>query len=253
MNISSVNSNSMNYGRLASGKRINSAADDAAGLAIAQKMQREAKGLDVGSSNIRDGISLANVQDGALSTMQESLQRIRELSVKASNGLYDASDRQSIQVEIDQLLQDVERTAGSTTFNEMTLMDGSKADINIASNPDGTGMKIQMENTTLKSLGLEGYNVTGAFDIGAIDKAMDKISAARSRTGASVNAMEHAYNYNTRASLETTGAQSRIEDLDMPKAISEQKKNDLLRDYQMGMLKRKMENDSIVTKMFGSM
>lgn len=253
MNISSVNSNSMNYGRLASGKRINSAADDAAGLAIAQKMQREAKGLDVGSSNIRDGISLANVQDGALSTMQESLQRIRELSVKASNGLYDASDRQSIQVEIDQLLQDVERTAGSTTFNEMTLMDGSKADINIASNPDGTGMKIQMENTTLKSLGLEGYNVTGTFDIGAIDNAMDKISAARSRTGASVNAMEHAYNYNTRASLETTGAQSRIEDLDMPKAISEQKKNDLLRDYRMGMLKKKMENDSIVTKMFGAM
>lgn len=253
MNISSVNSNSMNYGRLASGKRINSAADDAAGLAIAQKMQREAKGLDVGSSNIRDGISLANVQDGALSTMQESLQRIRELSVKASNGLYDASDRQSIQVEIDQLLQDVERTAGSTTFNEMTLMDGSKADINIASNPDGTGMKIQMENTTLKSLGLEGYNVTGTFDIGAIDNAMDKISAARSRTGASVNAMEHAYNYNTRASLETTGAQSRIEDLDMPKAISEQKKNDLLRDYRMGMLKKKMENDSIVTKMFGTM
>lgn len=253
MNISSVNSNAMNYGKIASGKRINSAADDAAGLAIAQKMQREAKGLDVGSSNIRDGISLANVQDGALSTMQESLQRIRELSVKASNGIYDASDRQSIQVEIDQLLQDVERTAGSTTFNEMTLMDGSKADINIASNPDGTGMKIQMENTTLKALGLEGYNVTGTFDISAIDNAMDKISAARSRTGASVNAMEHAYNYNTRASLETTGSMSRIEDLDMPKAISEQKKNSLLRDYQMGMLKKKMENDSIVTRMFGAM
>ncbi len=81
----------------------------------------------------------------------------------------------------------------------MKLMDGSMADMHIASNPDGTGMKIQMENVTLQSLGLDGYNVTGNFDINDVIGAMEKISTSRSGTGAITNAMEHAYNYNVVA------------------------------------------------------
>lgn len=253
MAIAGISNASMDYGKIASGKRINSAADDAAGLSIANKMLKESNGFDVGASNIRDGIGVANIKDGALSTMQESLQRIRELSLKASNGLYGSSEKQMIQDEVDQLLQDIERTAVGTSYNEMKLMDGSKSDINIASNPDGSGMKIQMENVTLQALGIDGYDVTGSFDIGKIDSAMEKISASRSSTGAVTNAMEHSYNNNTRMSLELTGARSRIEDLDMPKAISEQKKDKLLQDYQMGMMKKKMTNDSMVLKMFGAM
>ncbi len=253
MGVSAISSGIQDYGKMASGKRINSAADDASGLAIANKMQRESNGLDVGASNIKDGIGVANIQDGALSSIQDSLQRIRELSVKASNGLYGDSEKQIIQKEIDQVLKGIEETAVGTQFNEMKLLDGSMADMNIASNPDGSGMKIQMQNATLKGLGIEGYNITGDFDIGAIDAAMEKINAARSSTGATTNAMEHAYNYNTGASLELTGSRSRIEDLDIPKAVSEQKKNKLLADYQMGIQKKKMENDSLVTKMFGAM
>lgn len=154
---------------------------------------------------------------------------------------------------MDQLLQDIESTAVGTKYNEMKLMDGSMADMHIASNPDGTGMKIQMENVTLKALGIDGYDVTGNFNIGDIESALDKISASRSATGAKTNAMEHAYNYNTGASLEMVNSRSRIEDLDMPKAISEQKKNKLMQDYRMSMLRRKMQNDSLVVKMFGAM
>ena len=114
-------------------------------------------------------------------------------------------------------------------------------------------MKIQMENVTLQALGIDGYDVTGNFDIGKIDAAMEKINASRSGTGAVTNTMEHSYNNNTRMSLELTGARSRIEDLDMPKAISEQKKDKLLQDYQMGMMRKKMTNDSMVLKLFGAM
>ena len=241
------------YGKIASGKRIQTAADDAAGLAIANKLKKESNGLDVGAYNIQNGIGVANIQDGALGTMHDSLQRIRELSIQASNGIYSDSDKQAMQDEIDQLLMDIEQTAVGTEYNQMKLLDGSMADMHIASNPDGTGMKIQMENGTLKALGIEGYSVMGNFDISVIDAAMEKVSASRSRTGATTNAMEHAYNYNTRASLELTGARSRIEDLDIPKAVSEQKKNKLLQDYRFGMMKKQIDNDSYVLKLFGSM
>ncbi len=253
MNISGVNYANSLYGKIASGKRIQTAADDAAGLAISNKLKRVNNGLDVGASNIMDGIGAANIKDGALGSMQDSLQRIHELSLKASNGLYGDSEKQMIQKEVDQLLEGIQYTATATQFNEMKLLDGSMADMDIAMNADGTGLKIQMENLSLKSLGLEGYNVTGSFDMGVLDAAMQKISEARSSTGAYTNAMEHAYNYNTGASYNHLSARSRIEDLDIPKAVSEQKKNKLLEDYRMGMMRKKMQNDTLITRMFGSM
>lgn len=250
MSVSTISAGSADYGQIAGGKRIQSAADDASGLAISQKLEKETGGLDAASSNIKDGIGVANVKDGALSSIQDSLQRIHELSLKASNGLYGADEKQMIQDEVDQLLQGIEQTAKGTSFNEMKLLDGSMADMNIASNPDGTGMKIQMHDATLQALGLDGYNVTGSFDISAVDNAMKKVNDARSNTGAITNAMEHAYNYNTNASLQLTSARSRIEDLDMPQAISEKKKEELLKNYQMGMMRRKMNDDGMVLKLF---
>jgi len=253
MMISGVSSTDSLYGKIASGRRIQTAADDAAGLAISNKLKRENNGLDVGASNIMDGVGAANIKDGALGSMQDSLQRIRELSLKASNGLYGDDEKQMIQKEVDQILEGMQYTATATQFNEMKLLDGSMADMELATNPDGTGMKIQMENVSLQALGLEGYNVTGSFDISVIDNAMKKISEARGSAGAATNAMEHAYNYNTGTSYNLLSARSRIEDLDIPKAVSDQKKNQLLGDYRMGMLRAKMQNDSLITRMFGSM
>lgn len=239
------------YEKLSSGKRINRAADDAAGLAIAQKILKENKGLDVGASNIRDGISAANVADGAIGTMTDSLQRIHELGIQASNGLYSDSDRKMIQGEVNQLLQDVQRTAVGTKFNEMSLLNGSMADMNIAASADGTGMKIGMENVTLKSLGINGFDVTKDFDLSVIDEAISKVSASRGRMGAATNAMERAYNSNRVTSENLTASGSRIEDLDIPKAVSERQKNKLLQDYRLGMMRRKMQDDSSVLKLFG--
>ncbi|MDE6168309.1 MAG: flagellin, partial [Acetatifactor sp.] len=178
MNISAIGQMNSIYGKIASGKRIQSAADDAAGLSIVNRLQQQSNGLEVGASNVKDGIGVANIKDGALGTMTDSLQRVRELSIRSMNGLYSDSDRKMMQNEVDQLLEGIGHTAVATQYNQMRLLDGSMADMHIASNPDGTGMKLQMENVTLKSLGLSNYSIMGDIDLSAIDAAIEKISAS---------------------------------------------------------------------------
>lgn len=243
--ISSVGSQLNNqYAQISSGKRINKAADDAAGLTIAEKMKEQRNGLDIGAGNAKDGIGALNIADGALSGIGDSLQRIYEISVKASNGLNSGSDLGAMQKEIDQLMSGIKETASNTEYNTMKLIDGSMATMDMATNPDGTGQSIKMANASLEALGIDGYNVTGEFDINRISEALDRVNAARGDIGASTNALENAYNYNNYASQNTTAAQSRIEDLDMPKAISEQKKNEVIEDYQTMMQKQKMEQEA---------
>lgn len=235
---------STDYSQIASGKRINSAADDASGLAIAEKMESQSSGLDVGAANAQSGKDALNIADGALGGINDYLQRIYELSVKASNGLNSGSDLNSMQKEVDQLMQGITETASNTEYNTMKLIDGSMADMSLATNPDGTGQSIKMANATLESLGIDGYDLTGDFDINRITSAMDKVNEARSAGGATTNALDYAINSNKYASQNTTAAQSRIEDLDIPKAISEQKKNEVIDEYQMMMQKQKMEDES---------
>lgn len=240
----------VDYGTIASGNRINSAADDASGLAIANKLQSQTNGLDVGASNAEDGKNVLNIADGALSGMTDSLQRIRELSVKASNGLLSASDRQAIQDEIDQNLEGIQQLAKGTEYNTMKLLDGSMADMHIASNPDGSGMDIQMVNSTLQALGIDGYDVTGNFDISKIDSALEKLNSSRSSLGAATNRLDYAAEYNRHTSIQQTDAFSRIKDLDMPKAVSELKKKELLTNYKNLMLRKRMDDESMVTRLF---
>ncbi len=234
--------NDMMYSQIASGKRINSAADDASGLAIAQKMTSQENGLNVGSDNARDGVSLLNVAEGALSQMSDDLQRIYELGVKASSGLNTGEELGAIQSEIDQLLSDIEGIGKNTEFNTMKILDGSMADINLATKPDGTGQRIQMVSSTLADLGIEGFDVTKSFDLSKITDAIDKVSERRSSMGAQTNALESAIRYNDYAAENTLSSRSRLEDLDIAKAISEQKKQETLNQYQL-MMQRRREQD----------
>ena len=239
------------YSQLSSGKRINSAADDASGLAIGQKLKRQETGLSVGAQNAQDGIGALNIADGAIDGMVNSLQRIRELGLRSMNGLYSDSDRESFQKEIDQLKDSIQQTAKNTTFNEQKLLDGSMADLHLATNPDGGGLEIGIENTTLEALGIADFDVTsGNFDLGAIDSAIDKLSSQRSSLGAYTNRLEHTYNYNNNAYEQQLSARSRIEDLDIPMAVSEKKKQDLLSEYKNLMLKSHMNQKSNVLRLF---
>lgn len=250
MSISSINSQNLHrsYERLSSGKRINSAADDAAGLAIAQKLLTQSNGYDVGKRNAATSQDMTKVAEGALGSITDNLQRIRELSIQAANtAVYGDSERGMMQQEIDQLKQSISDTASQTQFNTMNLLDGTMGQSHVASDPDGGGMDINMPDATLAALGVADYDVTGNFDISDIDKALERVNAARADLGVTSNRLDYTMNYNSYASYNTTAAHSRIEDLDYGPAVSEKKKNDVLEQYRIMMQKkREDENGRVV-------
>lgn len=242
MSIGKINNSNRIYEQLSSMKKINKAADNAAGLAIVQGMLTQTKGYDMGTRNAQDGQNLLKTAEGGLSGIHDSLQRIRELSVQASNSIYSDTERSYIQDEISQLKQSINDSAKNTQFNTKKLLDGSQADLNLATNPDGTGMKIQLESSTLESLGIADYDVTdGSFDISDIDKAIEMVSSQRSSIGASSNALDSTIAYNKLASENLTSASSKIEDLDAEAAISDMKKQEVLDQYKMFVLQAKAE------------
>lgn len=218
MTISSMARNSMadDMLRIATGRRINSAADDAAGQAIAEQLRATANGFRQGADNTADMGNLVNTAEGALGGISDSLQRVRELSIQAGNGTLNDRDRQAIQGEINQLMEGIQSNAANTEFNSIRLLDGNFADRNVASNPDGSGMRISIENTSLEALGLDNFDVTsGNFDIGVIDNAISAVSSSRSNLGAISNALEHVISANNNAHTNQVAALSRIEDADI--------------------------------------
>ena len=174
--------------------------------------------------------------------MSDYLQRIRELAVRSMNGLNSNADKQIYQKEIDQLKQGIEGLARDTSFNEQKLLDGSMADMAIATSPNGGSMHIQMENSTLEALGIADLDVTSKdFSLDAIDRAMDMVTQRRASLGGATNALEYTRNYNNSASINQLSARSRLEDLDFPKAIAKKKQDEVLGQYRVAMLRRQMD------------
>ena len=245
MNVGAISSQKglfWSYTHLSSEKRINTAKDDAAGLAIANKMKVQEAGLKAGAENAGMAIGAANVAEGALGGMSDYLQRIRELAVRSMNGLNSNADKQIYQKEIDQLKQGIEGLARDTSFNEQKLLDGSMADMAIATSPNGGSMHIQMENSTLEALGIADLDVTSKdFSLDAIDRAMDMVTQRRASLGGATNALEYTRNYNNSASINQLSARSRLEDLDFPKAIAKKKQDEVLGQYRVAMLRRQMD------------
>ncbi|WP_411391738.1 flagellin [Pseudomonas sp. MPB23] len=158
---SSENSLSTSIERLSSGLKINSASDDAAGQAIANRMTSQITGLEQASSNASDGISLAQTTEGALDQVNDNLQRIRELSVQASNGTNSQSDLQSIQDEITQRLDEIDRISSQTAFNGVDVLSKDQTiTIQVGAN-DGETIDIKLSEINSKTLGLSSFNVNG--------------------------------------------------------------------------------------------
>ena len=188
---------------------------------------------------------MLNVADGALTSITDNLQRIRQLGVQASNFMDTASDRGAIQAEIDQLKQSISDTASQTQFNKMNILDGSMSSSHVAAGPNGGGLEIHMPNSALEALGIADFDVTsGDFDLSVIDDAIDKVSSQRSSMGASSNRLDSVMAYNANASYHLTASQSRLEDLDYPKAVSDLKKNQLLETFQVMMRRKHLENEN---------
>ena len=239
------------YQRLSTGRRINSAADDAAGFAISEKLGALANGLDKATDNARDMQNLLRTAEGGLNTINDSLLRIRELGVQASNGIYNDSDRALIQMEVDQMLDHIRTAARDTEFNTMKLLDGSFANKNVASNPSGTGMTISIEDTSLATLGVQGFNVTGSFDLSVIDAALEKVNDARSKIGAQQNALEYTINANETAYVNQMQALSRIADADIGKESMRLSTANVLNEARVYMQKEQMNRAGSMLNLLG--
>lgn len=264
---------SKNLEKLSSGLKINRAGDDAAGLAISEKMRGQIRGLDMAAKNAQDGVSLIQTAEGALNETHDILQRMRELAVQSSNDTNTETDRKELQKELDQLIDEIDRIAGNTEFNTKNLtgaknVDGAftgtaqtftfhiganadqKIDLSINSMDSGrlgtdTGAKIG----SLKSApagddattdparpGALTTQVTANTAITTINNAIEQVSSERSKLGAMQNRLEHTINNLGTSSENLTAAESRIRDVDMAKEMMEFTKNNILTQAAQSML-----------------
>lgn len=232
---------SKNLEKLSSGLKINRAGDDAAGLAISEKMRGQIRGLDMASKNAQDGISLIQTAEGALNETQSILQRMRELAVQSSNDTNTTSDRKELQKEVAELTKEITRIATDTEFNTQTLMSGgfTGKTFHIGAN-EGQSITLDIGDMTAKGLGVSGINISGQADADAaittIQTAIDNVSAERSKLGANQNRLEHTINNLGTSSENLTAAESRIRDVDMAKEMMSFTKNNILTQAAQAML-----------------
>ena len=220
--------------RLSSGQRINSAKDDAAGLAISDGMNSQSIGLNQAMSNTNDGISLAQTADGALEESSTILQRMRELAVQSSNGTYNSSDRSSMNDEFTQLQAELDRIAGSTEFNNKNLLDGgidNGVTFQVGDNA-GESINISMSGATQEDLGIESLNILTGENaqnaLSAIDEAITSVSDTRGELGSALNRFESILSTLGNESESTASSQSRIADADIAAEASNNIKNSIL-------------------------
>lgn len=256
--------------RLSSGMRINRAGDDAAGLAISEKMRGQIRGLKQASRNAQDGISLIQTAEGALNETHAILQRMRELATQASTDTNTLTDRKEIQKEINQLLDEIDRIGNNTEFNTQNLLDGSYANkkIHIGANA-GQSMDITISDMRTAVLGVGGTGGAGgnidSLKVGNVDEideddlddlvnpgvltqagadaaitninhAIEQVSAERSKLGAIQNRLEHTIANLGTSAENLQAAESRIRDLDMAEEIMAFTKNNILQQAATAML-----------------
>ncbi|SFC94698.1 flagellin [Butyrivibrio sp. YAB3001] len=240
-----------NYSVISSGGAITNAAQDASGLAIAEKTETQTRGLDQGSQNMKDAKSVLNVEDGALDGITDYLQSIRELTIRAGNDTLSDEDKSYIQGQINQYLQGIDDIAKQTTFNEKHLLDGSNGNMTVSSDSDGTTIGASTHDSTVASLGLSGYDITsGNFSLDDIDNALATVQNSRTTVGSETNRIDHALNYNSRASLELNGFQMNKAEDRAIEALQEMKKKQALDQYQIMLQKKKMEDEEQRGRMF---
>ena len=209
--------------RLSTGKRINSAKDDAAGMAIATSMTSAVRGMSQGIRNANDGISLAQTAEGALGEVTNMVQRVRELAVQSASGTYqDATDRAYMQTEVDELTAQIDQVITNTKFNGVTLFNGSTASVKVQTGANAADT-VDLTMANLTSLAANGgaagsYNVSTATAantvLATLDTELNSISSARAGLGAGQNRLESVVNNLTSNVTNLSDARSRIEDAD---------------------------------------
>ncbi|MCL1632284.1 flagellin [Sporolactobacillus sp. CPB3-1] len=231
-----------NLEKLSSGYRINRAADDAAGLAISEKMRSQIRGLDQATRNAQDGISLIQTTEGALNETHSILQRIRELAIQSANGTYQDADRANADKEVQQLTAELDRIANNTEFNGMKVLDGSMsagATFQVGANANQT-ITATFISAGAAALGVSGVSIATVSQanatISAVGAAISTVSAARATFGAVQNRLEHTINSLSTSSENLAASESRIRDVNMASEMSDYTKNSILVQSAQAML-----------------
>ncbi len=237
--------------KLSSGYKINRAADDAAGLAISEKMRRQIRGLSQASANAQDGISCVQTAEGALNEVHDMLQRMNELAVKAVNGTNQSTDKAYIQSEIDQLAQEISRTANDTKFNKMGLLDATKTfDLQVGAE-EGNTITVQLKSMSATGIGVNSLTISNASSISTIDAAIQKVSQLRSDLGAVQNRLEHTIKNLDNVVENTTAAESQIRDTDMATEMVRYSNNNILAQAGQAMLAQANQANQGVLSLLG--
>jgi flagellin len=220
--------------RLSSGFRINRAADDAAGLAISERMRAQTRGLAQTTRNIQDGVSLVQTAEGNLDEVHSMLQRVRELAVQYKNGTLSTSDQAAIQTEVNQLASEVERIGTSAKFNGITLLAVSgTVTFQVGVNDSDS---ITVSTISLGSSVGSFSTLSAANAISVIDAAITAVSSARSTFGAVQNRLEHSLSANVVYRENLVAAESRVRDVDMAAEMVELTKYQILQQAGTSML-----------------
>ena len=204
--------------RLSSGKRINTAADDAAGQAISGRMESQIRGLTMQVKNARDAQSLVDTTEGAMQEITGILQRMRELAVQASSGIATTADKGYLDTEVEALIAEIEAISVNTTFNEQTILSDVGFSFYTDINVTGTKISTTVANMSTSVLGVTALEVeigtTAAAAIVAIDQALSGVDDKRTHMGAISNRLDHVIDNLTNVIANTAAAQSRIQDAD---------------------------------------
>jgi flagellin len=246
-----------NMEKLSSGLRINRAGDDASGLAVSEKMRSQIRGLNQASTNAANGISFIQTAEGYLQESQDIIQRLRELSVQSSNGIYSAEDRMQIQVEVSQLVDEVDRIASHAQFNGMNMLTGRFAReqgenvvtasmwFHIGANMDQRE-RVFIGTMTSKGLGVRNIGDDSIISlsapdsanraIGTLDEALKMVSKQRADLGAYQNRMEHAVRGIDIGAENLQASESRIRDTNMANEMVSYTKNQILSQAGTAML-----------------
>lgn len=227
--------------KLSSGLRINRAGDDAAGLAISEKMRSQIRGLNQGSTNAQDGISLVQTTEGALTETHSMLQRLKTLAVQSSNGTYTDSDRALIQKEVDQLTTEITRIASQTEFNGLNVLSNNNQTVKFqVGNKDGQTISVTMKAMDAKALGIDKLDMKTSINapktLTTIEAAIKTVSEHRATLGAVQNRLEHTIASTDTTSENLQASESRIRDTDMAKEMMEYTKSNILTQAAQSML-----------------
>jgi len=239
-----------NFRRLSSGFRISTASDDAAGLAISERMRAQIRGLSQASRNSNDGISLTQTAEGTLNEVSSILVRLRELAVQANNGTLSDADKDSLQNELTQLVEEIDRIAQSSTFNNINLLDGTQGTVSFAVGINTTAgidtISVTLDSMRTADLGASSGTALGAIDIGStgdvstaiasIEQAIDDVTEFRGRLGAMENRLFSTI-ANLGVQVETlSAAESRIRDVDVAVETADLTRNSIVQQAALAIL-----------------